>query len=332
MENKMAEKQSNWEDWFLKKIGIKPLIIAFVVCGALFLLVVGAYVWNFRGGLSSAQDVWGQFGDYVGGVLNPLLSLFTIFGLLLTIFIQRKQVLDSKEQYDKSIIRAEQAESEIRRQRFESTFFELLHTHDAIVNGTRINQFYDSKPTVVEGRECYKIMHDLFFHDQYVGVCCEAFVDNVQKYLTQPSSTFVDKLNICLFGNLGCSSLGITPDVLQANIRASSLSEALKGSLTKSNAPAFYVTIKGAMGFHVASEVFSKSSPSEQLTLLSEAYQRFYTEKGFLIGHYFRSLFHALSYIRDAGQEDEFYSDMLRAQLSSFELVMLFYNCISNLT
>lgn len=35
---------------------------------------------------------WGQFGDYMGGVLNPIIGLFTLFLVLLSIRIQRKEM------------------------------------------------------------------------------------------------------------------------------------------------------------------------------------------------------------------------------------------------
>lgn len=50
------------------------------------------YYLNFgiNGNLSNKTDVWGQFGDYLGGVVNPILSFITIYLLLNSIKLQRE--------------------------------------------------------------------------------------------------------------------------------------------------------------------------------------------------------------------------------------------------
>lgn len=44
------------------------------------------------------QEIWGQFGDYVDGILNPLFSLTTIIALLYTIILQSKELRKSTKQ------------------------------------------------------------------------------------------------------------------------------------------------------------------------------------------------------------------------------------------
>jgi hypothetical protein len=50
-----------------------PIIIA--------LICLGVYIFNFPGGLSGNQADWGTFGDFMGGVLNPIVSLVTLIAL-----------------------------------------------------------------------------------------------------------------------------------------------------------------------------------------------------------------------------------------------------------
>lgn len=75
---------------------------------------------------------------------------------------------------------------------------------------------------------------------------------------------------------------------------------------------------------------FSNSSDSN---LVAEQYLLFYEEFQSYIGHYFRNLYLILKYIDKSElktQEDKkFYTNLLRAQLSSDELLFLFYNCMS---
>lgn len=67
------------------------------------LLILGSYVgWFFfhlERHVSSSGEQWGQFGDFVGGILNPLLSFMTICILIKTSLTQEKQseLIDKRE-------------------------------------------------------------------------------------------------------------------------------------------------------------------------------------------------------------------------------------------
>ncbi|GAB3415832.1 putative phage abortive infection protein [Massilia agilis] len=58
----------------------------------------------------------GTFGDFFGGVLNPILAFLTVIGLAVTIVMQRATISTST------------------LQRFETTFFNLLDLHNKIVD------------------------------------------------------------------------------------------------------------------------------------------------------------------------------------------------------
>lgn len=58
--------------------------------------VIGLYVYKFAPGnwfeLSSSKEVWANFGDYFGGVLNPVFSFMAFTGVLFTVLLQAKQL------------------------------------------------------------------------------------------------------------------------------------------------------------------------------------------------------------------------------------------------
>jgi Putative phage abortive infection protein len=69
-----------------------------------------------------------------------------------------------------------------------------------------------------------------------------------------------------------------------------------------------------------------------------ERYERFHKEMGHKVfGHYFRTLYSAVKYVHDSEFLDEekgcpkrdFYMAIIRAQLSSDELFLFFFNCLS---
>jgi hypothetical protein len=70
--------------------------------------------------------------------------------------------------------------------------------------------------------------------------------------------------------------------------------------------------------------------PIEKLRL---AYHSFWKDWQKDLGHYFRTLYNIFKFIRDGGfelKEQKLYANIVRAQLSDFELVMLLYNCLTD--
>ncbi|MFW2095712.1 putative phage abortive infection protein [Acinetobacter sp. ULE_I057] len=75
----------------------------------------------------------GQFGDYVGGLLNPILTFFSFLALLITIVIQNRQLdVSTRELHstNKTLIENQKVMSEQlltqSLQQFDSTFFAML--------------------------------------------------------------------------------------------------------------------------------------------------------------------------------------------------------------
>lgn len=69
----------------------------------------------------------------------------------------------------------------------------------------------------------------------------------------------------------------------------------------------------------------------EDLNTISSVWLGFYKDKQHQLGHYFRSLYNILKFIDQSKLENKkFYADILRAQLSDAELVIIFYNANSD--
>ncbi len=74
-----------------------------LVCAAgVFVLVFGFYVYHFHDGFSPKTDAWGQFGDYFGGILNPVFAFLGFFALLKTITLQCAELDEASKQTRKS--------------------------------------------------------------------------------------------------------------------------------------------------------------------------------------------------------------------------------------
>ncbi len=73
------------------------------------------------------------------------------------------------------------------------------------------------------------------------------------------------------------------------------------------------------------------SNLSEQ-DLIKQVNKEFYNDHESSVGHYFRTLYSIFKYVHNSRVEDKkFYTNIVRAQLSSYELFLIFYNCLSSL-
>lgn len=101
----MPRKQTKKRFFTITSIMLTTMIVAV----ALIALVTYVYWKNFHSlGLSISTETWGQFGDYIGGVLNPALSFISIVLVCITLITTSKQNAT---------------------QSFESILFELLKLH-----------------------------------------------------------------------------------------------------------------------------------------------------------------------------------------------------------
>lgn len=137
----------------------KVSIIVCISLISLFMFYAFAYDVN-KYQYSPHQDqmaALGQFGDFLGGTLNPFLALLTVIGLCYTIHLQRVQLHDAQEQNKITT-------KQLYLQQFESTFFNLLDLHSKITDNLTINT---SILTNLFGKGYYKRTKLALIQDQY---------------------------------------------------------------------------------------------------------------------------------------------------------------------
>lgn len=109
------------------------LLVAIFGIAMVAATVVGYMYWStFGGDLISEHDKWGLFGDYVGGTLNPILAFFALFALLITIHLQVRELVQTR-----NILKETVAASEV--QTFETAFFQMLRLHHVVVNNVAVH-------------------------------------------------------------------------------------------------------------------------------------------------------------------------------------------------
>lgn len=122
------------EDTFLQKHIIKILFVISIVAVVLIISALLFYRIYVGTEFTHSNEIWGQFGDYFGGLLNPILSFLALIALLVTITLQSKELkLATNEMRDSSTALKEQSDS-LKLQNFENTFFNLLNKHTQTIS------------------------------------------------------------------------------------------------------------------------------------------------------------------------------------------------------
>jgi len=184
----------------------------------------------------------GQWGDFSGGLLNPVLTFITFLAVLLTIWLQRQELSLSRNEMVRSANALERQDESLKRQSFENTFFEMLRLHNSIVDS--IDLINNETGQITRGRDAFNVFY-----------------------------TRLTK-------------------IYRAN-------------------------------FERANGRYNKREVAEL------AYFIFWKDARTELGHYFRFLFNFFRFIEKSNIEDPFYAKLLRSQISDQELLILFYNNIS---
>jgi len=148
----MVDQKNNGLAELLAENAERILLGVLVFAVLAVFIVTGVYVVHFWGvPLAEKGDVWGQFGDYLGGVLNPVFGFLSVFALLVALVLQTRELRLSREslkvsQEELKASREEQAKAAgalaaqnkaIQRQSFEQTFFAWLGTYRQILSETQ---------------------------------------------------------------------------------------------------------------------------------------------------------------------------------------------------
>jgi len=91
----------------------------------------------------------------------------------------------------------------------------------------------------------------------------------------------------------------------------------------------FYARLKSHWGPLLA---VYQDQELDELEKINKVYMSFYNDYQSELGHYFRSLFNIVKFVDKSDVEDKrLYTNLIRAQLSSYELLMIFYNVLSDM-
>jgi len=81
----------------------------------------------------------GEFGDFFGGVLNPILTFLMFLGLIITIVMQKTELALARKEFSKTASALKEQSVSSKQQVLENTFFNLLKIHNDTLESLRFN-------------------------------------------------------------------------------------------------------------------------------------------------------------------------------------------------
>ena len=145
-------------------LGVVALLFSLLIALLVFFhFQLGVDIWGLGIKNPESAQYWGQIGDFVGGILNPLLSFCALIAVLYNLVLQRKE-LEMARADAREAQRTQNRQSEIFEiQNFESVFFRLLETHSKLSAGVKYKAGKTGYTTMLEGGSAFESMADRYF-------------------------------------------------------------------------------------------------------------------------------------------------------------------------
>ena len=106
------------------------LSAAAIFAGLLILAVALPYILQFGIQRSADQALWGQFGDYFAGLLNPLFSLLAFLALMYSLVLQREEAGRNQTRFDAQYAIAKKEFDDFMKEKVASELLAVLKDID----------------------------------------------------------------------------------------------------------------------------------------------------------------------------------------------------------
>lgn len=138
-----------------KEIKFTSKIVLLFVAGIPFFYFVWFFIIN-KMELSISSIDWGTFGDFFGGILNPIIAFCAFYWLAKSIRIQKQELEETRETFKES------GETQ-KKQRFEDTYFSLLEQHNIALSSLLSNVSVEANVTagIINSKIQRKLIKDV---------------------------------------------------------------------------------------------------------------------------------------------------------------------------
>ena len=109
----------------------RVVLIGLIVAIAAIVAVSIAYMAKFGFVTSSSQELWGQFGDYFGGVLNPIFAMLAFLAVLTTLSLQIAEFREASKMLSLQAASSSKQVELLQREKTEESILRVLEDIDS---------------------------------------------------------------------------------------------------------------------------------------------------------------------------------------------------------
>ncbi len=164
----------------IKSFGISAVFFSILA----WVTVIAVYTNTFGFSVIESHERWGQFGDFIGGVLNPTFGLLSFLALLYTLYYQSKELSLSTKAL-------EEQGNQLNIQAFESTLFSMLSMcreriekmqfeSESMTGDRALRKMYGNLKSIYEADE---ILYEDEEHSVLINKSYERFIDQNDIYI-----------------------------------------------------------------------------------------------------------------------------------------------------
>jgi len=286
------------------------------------LFMMGPEFIQFRYAKISGITERGATGDAFGGTFGPIIAWIAAILTFMAFFIQYEANKEQRNQFEK------QADDTFR-ERFENRFFELIRLHRENVEEQNIQN-------LITGRKAFT---NYYFELRYIYFVLEYNYDQCHEDLDLTKEQLTNLAYLIFFYGIGHASESVFSHIAPKIYSQTFFKRTIERLENEKNRYSEYLREKER--YEIENNL--KNVRIRNLTVESGDKKAIFilhylpfTGHGTKIGHYYRHLFQTVKYV-DSQQHKIFdnknkvkysYVKILRAQLSNFEQVILYYNSI----
>ena len=288
----------------------------------------------------------GAVGDYIGGTTIALFNISSFSMLVAALVMQKEELKLQREEITKTREEYELTNKTMKKQQFESTFFNMISLHQSIskdiTNKDKVFHLFLKDFEKEYNKHLREYMDKQFrtrlfltyndekkFEDMlktiYFGIELKSFMkrDIFLGSKNPKSKEYKDHVQIWLQRFKGNLEIEFKRKMQDSNLRTEMIAEIN------------YSKLKGTELFIPNLLIFDQNIEHQNLLkkpnheIKTKAYEKTYSNYEKTLGHYFRNLYRIEKLLSEQGfsfKDRNNYRGIWRAQLSSSELLMLYYN------
>ena len=302
----------------------------------IIILLVGTYAVNFHN-LSFSPDGFGQFGDYLGGILNPIVAFFALIILFKSVTIQKQELQTLHEEQQKiTDIQNEQIEQlkkqleQQTKQSNQEAFFQNLDLYQNALDDVKATVYLSLPPSdqksgqekteIFRGKDAlnFSNINEILLNEVFLRPNSQSY-DLRQEYFQVLEGLLKEtpRINISNTGELG----ELTEEKLE-QFFYSSFRYNIKVINNSANR-----NLPQAFKYNLDCSTFS----GDNIRLYSDCYKNLLQELKIDLTFYFRILHNILKNANEMFGKDEYrFIKLFRASLNINELFIISFNILFN--